>query len=197
MLFRSTFGSLRWTDAKGTCFADNSVYVGLGATSVDLLLKFDLRALRWTVWKADLNGLAAWNEDTTAHRTRVFFSAADEALKHVYFYTPAEDDDPTVTMEPRWQSGAYDAGSVDEKTLVNAKLWGTGEVDVKVAEDFGALGKAVTFKLGEGVAIAQRQEQRGQTSTLFSHQFSGDAPWSVQRFSRYLRETRVPGTQNP
>ena len=163
----------------------------------DLLLKFDLRALRWTVWKADLNSFVAWNEETTTHRTRLFFSAADEALKHVYFYTPAVDTDPTVEMDPRWQSGFYDLGNVDEKTLTNTKVWGTGEVDVKVAKNFGVLGAAATFKLGEGGAIDQQQQQRGQTATLFSHQFSGTAPWSVQRISRYMRETTTPATQRP
>lgn len=192
----TTFGTKRWTDAKGICFANNTVYVGLGATAVELLLKFDLRALRWTVWKADLNSLAAWNEETTTHRTRLFFSAADEALKHVYFYTPAVDTDPTVEMEPRWESGAYDVGNVDEKTLTNTKIWGSGEVSVKIADDFGALGAAVTFDLGEGSVIDQHQLQRGQTATLFRHQLSGKAPWSVQRISRYLRESRVPATQN-
>jgi hypothetical protein len=193
----TTFGTKRWTDAKGICFSNNAVYVGIGATAVDLLLKFDLRALRWTVWKAALNSLVAWNEDTTTHRTRLFFSASAEALKHIYFYTPTVDTDPTVEMEARWQSGFYDVGGVDEKTLTNVKLWGTGNVNLKVAEDFVALGTATEYKLGEGTAIAQRQKQKGQTATLFSHQFSGTAPWSIQRISRYLRESRVPASQKP
>lgn len=191
-----TFGSLRWTDAKGITFADNAVYIGLGTTAVELLLKFDLRALRWTVWKADLHGIAPWTEPGT-ERTRLFFSGAAAGHKDIFFYTPAEDDDPTVTLEPRWQSGFYDLNNVDEKTLTNTKLWGTGEVAVEVAGDFGPLGDPVTFKLGAGGAIAQQQLQRGQTETLFSHRFSGDAPWSVQRISRYLRESRTPGSQNP
>lgn len=191
----TTFGTKRWTNAKGICFSNNAIYIGLGATAVELLLKFDLRALRWTVWKAALNSLVAWNEETTSHRTRLFFSASAEALKHVYFYTPAVDTDPTVAMEARWQSGFYDLDNVDEKTLTNVKLWGTGNVNLKVAEDFGALGAATEYKLGAGSEISQRQEQKGQTATLFSHQFLGTAPWSVQRVSRYLRETRVPATE--
>lgn len=193
----ATFGDLRWTDAKGIAYVNNAVYIGLGATSIELLLKFDLRALRWTVWQADSNGLATWNDEVATHRTRLYFSAADAAHKDIFRYTPETDEDPTVDLDPRWQAGFYDLGGVDEKTLTNTKLWGTGEVDVAVAGDFKALDDdPVTFKLGAGGAIDQQQLQRGQTETLFSHQFSGEAPWSVQRISRYLRESRVPATEN-
>lgn len=192
----ATFGDLRWTDAKGIAYLNNAVYIGLGAAKIELLLKFDLRALRWTVWKADSSGLAAWNEEQATHRSRLYFSSAG-AAHDVLFYTPAVDVDPTVDMDPRWQAGFYDLGNVDEKTLTNTKLWGTGKVDVAVAGDFKALDDdPVEFDLGEGGAIDQQQLQRGQTETLFSHQFSGAAPWSVQRISRYLRETRVPATEN-
>jgi hypothetical protein len=191
----TTFGNLRWSDVKGIAYSNNAVFIGLGVGHVELLLKFDLRALRWSVWKANLNAFIAWNEETNVHRTRLFFSSADATKKKIYFYTPAESTDAVVTMEPRWQAGFYDVGDVDEKTLTNVKMWGTGEVDLEVAADFGALGNPTTFKLGAAPAIAQVQHQKGQTATLFSHRFSGKGPWSVQRISRYLRETRVPGTQ--
>jgi hypothetical protein len=193
----STIGDLRWSHAKGICFAGNQLYVGLGESAVELLLKFDLQGLRWAVWSAALNAMAAWNEDEADHRTRVFFSASAGAHKAVYFFTDDADEDPTVDMEPRWRCGFYDLESADEKTLVMAKLWGTGVVVLKVAEDYKDLDAGTTFALGEAPAIAQEQHQVGQTATLLSHEFSGDAPWSVQRLDRYLRETRVPETQKP
>lgn len=195
----TTFGERRWTQAKGIAFCGEAVYIGLGATAgiADRVLKFDLRGLRWTVWSAELHSMVAWNAETTTHRERLFFSASDEAQKGVFFYTPAKDTDPTTEMEPRWQSGFYELESPDEKTVVGTKLWGSGEVTVKVAEDYGVLGAATKYKLGTAPAIAQQQKQKGQTATLFSHQFSGTAPWSVQRLDRYLRETRVTETQKP
>jgi hypothetical protein len=193
----TTFGTRRWTDAKGIAVVGEVLYVGLGAAEVDRLLKFDLREQRWTVWSASLFSMAAWNEETATHRMRLFFSGSGAGNKKLYFYTPAENADPTVAMEPRWQSGFYELEEADEKTFVATKLWGTGEVTVKVAEDYKALGNGVKYKLGVAPAIAQRQKQRGQSATLFSHQFSGAAPWSVQRLDRYLRETRVPETQKP
>ena len=168
------------------------------ATIITRLLKLDLRTMSWTVWNVQLNGMAVWNQDTTTHRKRLFFSYGGLVdIDGIYYFTDETDEDPTTTMEPRWQSGFYELENADEKTFVNAKLWGSGEVDLKVAEDFGDLGEATTFKLGESPATAQRQHQKGQSATLFSHQFSGDAPWAVDRLDRYVRETRVPGTEKP
>lgn len=184
----------RWEFAYDIAYSQGEVYVVLNSSR---LLRYDTETGRWTVWKANLNNIVAWVEEPEAKLDlpRIFFSRK-EGAKKVYFYTPEEEDDPTVEMEPRWQSGLYTVGDdVDEATLTQAKMWGTGEVTMKVAEDYGALGHAKTFKLGEEGAIAQRQDQLGQTATLFSHGFSGAAPWSVQRFARYVRETRVPATQ--
>ena len=184
----------RWQDAEQIAFVKDSLYVVLSQTR---LLRHDLLTGRWTVWTAAVNCIAEWVEEPEAFNDvpRLFFSVK-EGEKKIYFYTPEEDDDPTVEMVPRWQSGFYTVGDdVDEATLTQAKMWGTGEVTAKIAEDFGALGHAKTFKLGEEGAIAQRQHQLGQTATLFSHGFSGAAPWSVQRLARYVRETRVPATQ--
>lgn len=195
----TTFGERRWSSARGIAFLGEAVYVGLGSAAgvVDRLLKFDLRGLRWTVWSTNLHSMVAWNAETSTHRQRLFFSAADEAKKGIFFFTPGEDEDPTVEMDPRWQSGFYELESADEKTVVGTKLWGTGEVTVKTAEDYGDLDEGKVYKLGAAPDIAQMQQQLGQSATLFSHQFSGDAPWSVQRLDRYLRETRVTETQKP
>lgn len=192
-----TLGDLRWSDVKGLAFHADAVYVGLGEESITRLLKLDLRTLDWTVFSAALNSMAPWNEETVTHRMRLFFSASDPAHKHICFYTPASDVDPTVAMEPRWQSGFYGIEDEDEKTLVGMKLWGSGEVTVKVAEDFGALDAGAVFQLPAAPAVGQRQRQRGQSATFFSHQLSGAAPWSVHRVDRYLRETRVPRTEKP
>lgn len=195
---KDTLGSRRWVDAGGIAYAGEALYVGLlEGGVVDRVLKYDLRKQAWTILTAALNCMVAWAEQTD-NRGRIFFSGTGEGNERIYFYTPATDADASAAeMDPRWQSGFYDLEDADEKTLVHAKLWGTGKVDIKTAEDYGSLGAATTFNLGEGTAIAQAQKQKGQTATLFSHQISGAAPWSVQRLDRYLRETRVPETQKP
>lgn len=192
----TTLGTRRWVDAAGIAYMGEAIYVGLAEGGVvDRVMKYDLRKQSWTILSAALNCLVAWVEQTDT-RERIFFSGTGASNRRIYYYTPATDEDASAaTMEPRWQSGFYDLDLADEKTFVGVKMWGTGSVALKVAEDYGALGAATTFNLGASPAIAQQQKQKGQTATLFSHQLSGTAPWKVQRFDRYLRETRVPETQ--
>ena len=194
----TTLGTRRWVNAAGIAYMGEAIYVGLeSAGVVDRVMKFDLRLQAWTIYSAALNCLVAWNEQTD-DRARIFFSGTGAGNRRVYFYTPATNADASAAdLDCRWQSGFYELEDADEKTFVGTKLWGTGKVTLKVAEDYGALGKGTEFVLGETPAIAQAHKQKGQTATLFSHQFSGAAPWSVQRMDRYLRETRVTETQKP
>lgn len=195
----TTLGERRWTHARDIAAFSDRIYVLLGLENAgDRLLVFDLREQRWTVWTAFMASMVPWNQETTLHRERLFFTGAEGGKgKKIYYFTPDVETDAAVTLEPRWQSGFYGLENDDEKELVNCKMWGTGEVTLKVAEDYGSLGKGTTFKLGASPAIAQVQKKKSQKATLFSHQFSGKASWSVQRMSRYLRVNRVPGTQKP
>lgn len=192
----TTLGTRRWVNGAGIAYMGEALYVGLEEGGVvDRVMKFDLRSQAWTIYTAALNCLVAWMEQTN-NRARIFFSGTGAGNRRVYLYTPATNADASAAdLDCRWQSGFYELEDADEKTFVGSKLWGTGEVTVKVAEDYKALGKGQLYKLGAAPVIAQDQHQRGQTGTLFSHQFSGAAPWSVQRMDRYLRETRVAETQ--
>lgn len=192
-----------WRQAKGLCIVGDSLYVGMpeeageGAIAVKRLFKIHLASGRVTYWKTSLLGftgfaLAPWAEGTD----RLFCSGAG-AKKGIYYYTPDVDSDALVEPNPYWLSGFYGLGDPDEKVVTQVKLWGSGDVDVAVAEDYGDPGKAKTFALGEGVGIAQAQHQRGQGATLLQHKLSGAAPWSVQRITRYLRNSRVSGTEKP
>lgn len=192
----TTLGNRRWVNAGGIAYAGEALYIGLEEGGVvDRVMKFDLRKQAWTIYSAALNCLAAWNEQTNT-RARIFFSGTGAGNRRIYFYTPATDADASAAnLDCRWQSGSYELEDADEKTFVGTKMWGSGEVVLKVAEDYGPLDEGVTFKLGVAPAIGQDQKQRGQTATLFSHQFSGAAPWSVQRLDRYLQSSRVTETQ--
>lgn len=192
----TTLGTRRWTSAAGIAYLGEAIYVGLAEGGVvDRVMKYDLRKQAWTILSAALNCMVNWNEQTN-NRGRIFFSGTGAGNRRIYYYTPATDDDASAAnSEPRWQSGFYELENADEKTFVQTKIWGTGEISFAVAEDYGALGATTTYKLGKSPAIAQAQKQKGQSATLFSHRISGNAPWSVQRIDRYLRETRAPETQ--
>lgn len=194
----ATFPS--WLHVKGLLYMAGCLYVGIQKgtaedTSQDIerVFKIDLHTGRITYWKTSLFAFTRWSS-TFNGTPRVWFSGSG-ANKGVYFFTPEVDVDPTVAMDPYFASGGYDIEDVDEKTLIRIRAWGSGEVDLKVAEDYGAFGQATALKLGASPAVAQVGPQKQQTATIFAHRFSGKAPWSIQRFARYLRETRVSETQ--
>jgi hypothetical protein len=198
---RTTLGGITfpsWNIAKGIVYLDECIYVGLleeegAGPAIERLLKIDLETGRATLWKTNILDFIVWSP-TWAGVPRLVFSGGGEK-KGVYLFTPETDKDVVVEMDPYWCSGRYDLSDPDEKTLTITKIWGSGDVDVSTAEDYGAYGATKTFSLGEGDAIAQRQLQRGQTATLLSHRLSGAAPWSVQRITRYLQSSRVSATE--
>lgn len=190
-----------WPRAKGLLYVDGSLFIGMaeeaseGLSPVSRTLKLDLGTGRCTYWKTALNAFTLWSP-TFGGIPRVFFSGAGGANKGIYFFSPDTDEDPVVEMNPYWESGGYDVGqNPDEKTVTYTKVWGSGEVTVGVGEDFKAIEREKLFKLGVGAAIAQQQQSQDQSATLLSHRISGDAPWSVQRLTRYLSATRAPVTQ--
>jgi hypothetical protein len=189
-----------WERAKGflTYFGD-CLYVGFpenpGESTIKRVLKLDLETGRVTYWKAEMVGTTVFAL-TFGGTPRLFFSGGP-AHKGIFYFDPTTEEDPVVEMEPYWLSGLYDLEDPDEKALTEMKMWGSGEVDVAVAEDFGEAGEAKTFKLGEGEGVDQCELQRGQGATFLQHKLSGDAPWSVQRITRYLRDSRVSGTEKP
>lgn len=199
---RATLGGLAfpgWTQAKGIVYLDDCLYVGIpetageGALPIKRLFKIDLRSGRVTLWKTELFALMVWGLGYDIPQ-RVFFSGAG-ANKGIYRFTPETDEDPTVAMDPYYESGYSDSSDPDEKTFAHTKIWGSGEVTVAFGEDYDAPANGKLYKLGAGSAIAQKQGQNGGTASCFNVRFSGKAPWSVQRIVRYMRETRVPETQ--
>lgn len=187
-----------WENAKGfLTHLDGCLYVGFpenpGETTIKRVLKLDLETGRVTYWKTELVGTTVFAL-TFGGTPRLLFSGGP-GHPGIFYFDPNSDEDPVVEMDPYWLSGFYDLDDPDEKALTQTKLWGTGKVDVSVAEDYGAVGEAKTFELGEGEAVAQAQHQCGQEATLLQHKLSGAAPWSVQRITRYLRDSRVAGTE--
>lgn len=129
-------------------------------------------------------------ESSSGARPRLFATSG----KSVYWTGPAAEEQAGLRT-PEYQIGFYDLGSEDEKTLEYMKVWGSGNISIAVAKDFGPVGAPKAFKLGVAPAIAQARSNMSATATLHSHRLSGAAPWSIQRVVRYLRETRVAGTK--
>jgi hypothetical protein len=189
-----------WERVKGfITYLDDCVYVGFpenaGESTIKRLLKLDLETGRVTYWKVELIGTAVFAL-TFGGTPRLLFSGG-AGHKGIFYFDPTTDADPVVAMDPYWLSGFYDLEDPDEKALTEMKVWGTGEVEIAVAEDFGEVGEGKLFELGEGEGVDSAELQRGQDATFLQHKISGAAPWSVQRVTRYLRDSRVSGTEKP
>lgn len=129
--------------------------------------------------------------DSSGARPRLFCSQGKFA-----FYAQPGAEDQAGYSSPVWQSGFYDLDLEDEKTLEHFKIAGTGAVNLSVAKDFGDVGEASAITMGTSPAVAYATANKTQTASLFSHRFSGAGPWKIQRFVRYLRETRVAATKS-
>ncbi len=149
-------------------------------------------AQKSAVARVDSIGIAVYYtlpSSATGVRPRLFVTQS----KSLWVTQPSAKEE-AATREPEWQSGFYDLGSADEKTLRECDLWGTGEVDVSVAKDFGEVGGPTTFELGE-THPERRQINKTQEGSMFSHRFSGEGPWQVQRITRYAQVEGEPGKQ--
>jgi hypothetical protein len=123
-------------------------------------------------------------------RPRLFVTSAKAV-----FWTGTNAEEQAGTRDPAYECGFYDLDSDDEKDLVTMKVWGSGTVDVAVAKDFGEPGKPTTVELGDAPEIIAKEFNKSATGTVHSHRISGDAPWSIQRLTRWLREGRAATTK--
>jgi hypothetical protein len=127
-------------------------------------------------------------EAVSGVRPRLFCTQS----KSVFFAQPGASED-AGTRRAEWQSGFYDLGAQDEKTLVESKVWGEGDV---AFAGFRDLDPIVDFEdeldFGE-VGRGQARGRSTQTATLFSHRLRLQPGSAVQRVVRYLRETLVAG----
>lgn len=101
-----------------------------------------------------------------------------------------------MTTVPFWQSGYYNLGSDDEKTIVSTKLSGSGEVLFDLARDFGPnLLSTVKFDDHVGTWMHQAVSQKSMTGVVFSHGIFLKPGSRVQRVVHYVREARVSRTK--
>jgi hypothetical protein len=108
------------------------------------------------------------------------------------FWTGPTAEEQATTRAAEWQPGWFDLGSDDEKTLTTTKLWGKGTVTFEVGTDYAALERPKALELGS--SISREEFNRAQTGVLFTHRLKLGAGASVQRLTRYLRETEPPTT---
>lgn len=102
------------------------------------------------------------------------------------------------TRDAEWQSGIYNLGTEDEKSIVEDKIWGSGQVGFSAYSDFSTTpdtGFPEALSMPALPMIGQVRSHKSQPSaTLFCHKFSLEPGSQIQRIARYVREGRVPTT---
>jgi hypothetical protein len=182
----TTFGSIRWLDFAQLYYFRSRLYLVAPA----LTLVYDMQRGEWLPWTTAITSMAPWNQGSGGPDYLYFSSPAG-----IYKFDPAAASDPTVTMAPRWQSGFYDLGTQDEKTLVEDKLFGEGSVTLSGYADFSSTAAfSKSASLGAS-GVKQGRMRRSQTATYFSHKITLGTGGKVQRLIRYAREGRTPTTK--
>jgi hypothetical protein len=186
-----------WRNYRGLYYYNRRLYV-LGSRALDpsRILIYDLEQNAWLVWRASLSSMVAWEKTTV--ETRLYFTG--HSTPWIYAYDEGVATDPTAALEPFWQSGFYNLGTDDEKSLVETKLWGRGQLtyagyaDLAETADFSE-----AVDLGNAFLLPFTQEARNHadlTATLFSHKVTLGEHARIGRITRYLRETRTAGTKS-
>lgn len=202
---------IRWKNGQGIFFAKNRLYVALGVNRGDLIYVYDFRNEAWTSWSSALYCMAPWRYNEEAGEQGVadviFMSGAPSNRKALYYYSPWITTDELSTPNAYWQSGFYDLGNPDEKTLVEAALWGMGEITLASYKNFSATAgfsqtvkPAAAYPTNEGVEdssikIDKARVGKSHTGTFFSHKLTFATGANLYRLVRYLRETRVATTK--
>lgn len=180
---------IRWPAAFSIIYQRQRIYIPFrSARDPGLMLVFDLDSGEWLVWQARIEDIVSWSP--VGQQNRLYFSSPASGV-NLYLFTEDEDEDPLLTLEPRWQSGFYDLGNEDEKSLVEAKITGTGKVSFSSFKDLvGDPGFTDLVNLDQ-----EGRSHGAQTGTLFSHKLGLEIGARVQRVTRYLRETRTATTK--
>lgn len=93
-----------------------------------------------------------------------------------------------------YTSGLYNLGDPARAAVtLESRVWGTGTVTFKVANDHGALDTGSALTLGTSPAVADAWQQIDREGTLWQHQFSGSGAASIHRLVHYVSFVKPVG----
>lgn len=133
-------------------FHDERIYLAYPSGSSvtnDRLLVFDPRYNWWSLWQieAGTSCLTSWRASDQADLFWGYATGGNEIGRQ----TAGSTTDNGVAITSRWRSGWFDYGSPFNKTIREAKLWGTGEVDLYIiSQDFAQTGQQSAHVLFSG-----------------------------------------------
>lgn len=160
------------------------------------LLVFNTMTGMWSTWRAALNSIAVFEPSLSV--PFLGFAGDGTTGNNIYYYNPALTTDPSKAIAPVWQSGFYDLGTRDEKTLVESKLWGRGKVTLSAYSDLDLVNADFTdtLEMPATNGLGQARSHKSQpAATFFSHRVTLEPGAELLSIDRYLREGRTATTK--
>lgn len=133
-------------------FHDEKIYLAYpsgSSTTSDRVLVFDPRYNWWSLWgfNVSVSCLTSFRASDQAE----LFMGAGTGGNEILRQTAGSTSDNGVAITSRWRSGWFDYGVPENKTIREAKVWGTGEVDLYViSQDFAQTGSQSAHILFSG-----------------------------------------------
>jgi hypothetical protein len=223
----SSVASMAWHQEK--------LYIAVptGSSLINnLVLVHDPRYNWWSVWDIPMNGLCS-TFFGSSQIPSLFFSYANGAVNKIAVLSSGSKTDACTLALPlsgariitKWVSGWFNLGSPSVKTLREAKVWGTGNVNFGTGVDYSIgsvqqISYPVNDLWGDGTSTTDlwadgtdpadvwgsggtldvkmiRETKRG-TMFCITIQDTGSATtnsFTVTRVSYNMRETRIPSIE--
>ena len=199
------------TSCAMTAFGDR-IYLSFPTESTNnRTLVFDTRYSWWSLYDLPCAALTTFKASSTEELVFGYAVGVNKVGRHGPSYT----NDAGTAITSRWRSGWFDLGSADDKKIRARKIWGTGNSQMGISDDFeesvgtlsnlsmeatggtqwggstwgGGLWSEVNALIGQEIRVATR-------GTAFSMYFANatlNQNWSVHRIELLVPSVREPG----
>lgn len=185
----------RFTDFRALHLHKRRLFLSLGGSTPGTLV-YDLDAGTWVVWSIAPRKLATWEAEDGSGL--LYFVNGSGNTYYIQRFKSSFTDDDGAAINSYYRTGFSDFGADEEKTVMDAQLWGTGTVQYSASKDFGPLGQTENVTLGTSPAIGHGYAHKAAASmkgTVFSQKYasvSGGA-WALHRVVQNVEGLRPPG----
>jgi hypothetical protein len=180
--------SLSLTSAT-LAYLDRKLYVNDQTNRTTLV--YDTVLESWTVWQLGASFVTSVPASSATY-TSVYFG--ENASKKVWKVDRTATADNGSAISWRYGSGAVDlSGKSQAAVTLESRLWGSGTVTLKVANDHGSFDTGSALTLGTSPAIADAWQQIDREGVFWQHQLSGSGQAVVNRLAHMVSFVKPAG----
>lgn len=177
----------------------------------DRMFVLDTRYGWWSVYSIPASCLASFRVTNQPELVFGYATGTKDVGRHSAAYST---DAGGLISQAFWKGGWWDAGSPDVKTIREAKMWGTGRLQMGYAHDFQtspSMLSTIDFTTGADVWGSSawgagnwaggrvlvpepvRHASRGTVFSLQAFSYQGN-PWTLERVVAHIREQEIGST---